>query len=80
LKLAALNGHMQVSILRHMHCRGFVSIDVKPQNFMTGYGEKAHVIHVVDLGCIGKAGDILRNAGTLAYMSISSHQGQGTLS
>jgi serine/threonine protein kinase len=61
-----------------MHSRGFVYVDVKPQNFMIGYGEKSQVIHVVDLGCMSKAGDVLRNAGTLAYTSISSHQGHGT--
>jgi hypothetical protein len=58
-----------------MHNRGYVYVDVKPQNFMIGYGEKAQVIHVVDLG---KAGDIFRNAGTLKYASVSSHQGKGT--
>jgi serine/threonine protein kinase len=61
-----------------MHNRGYVYVDVKPQNFMIGYGEKAQVIHVVDLGGVVKAGAVFRNAGTLTYTSISSHQGKGT--
>jgi serine/threonine protein kinase len=65
-----------VRILRHMHERGFVYVDLKPQNFMIGYRERSQVVYVVDLGCVSKAGDVTANAGTLLYTSVQSHLGK----
>lgn len=64
-------------MLRHMHERGFVYVDLKPQNFMVGYGERSQDVYVVDLGCVSKAGDVTANAGTLLYTSVQAHLGKG---
>lgn len=63
-------------ILEHMHSRGFIYIDIKPHNFMSGFDDRSHIIHVVDLGGVGKAGEIAPQAGTALYTSIASQRGQ----
>jgi hypothetical protein len=60
-----------------MHERGFLYVDIKPHNFMIGYGERSQKVHVVDLGCWAAAGEKFANAGTLLYTSVQAHLGKG---
>jgi hypothetical protein len=52
-------------------------VDVKPENFMIGYGEKAQVVHLVDFEYVYDVGTLHPKAGSLLYNSCRVLAGQG---
>jgi serine/threonine protein kinase len=68
---------LQVSVLGHLHGMNAVYMDVKPDNFMIGYGEKAQVVHLVDLDTVYPVGLACPKAGSLLFNSRQVLAGQG---
>ncbi len=72
--------------LKHMHSRGLIHRDVKPDNIMMGMNQKSGTVHMIDFGisrsyisnktgrhiefCTGK-----NLVGTARYVSINAHLG-----
>lgn len=69
--------------VEYVHSKGIVHQDIKPDNFMTGIGCKAHHIYLIDFGLGTRYWDKshlpLRQTnaltGTLRYASINAHKG-----
>jgi len=69
--------------LEHLHSKGVVLRDVKPENFMCGVGEKTHHIYLIDFGlckqyfgtCHVQMRQKLSLTGTARYASINAHRG-----
>lgn len=68
--------------LQFLHSKGFVHCDIKPDNFMLGYGQKLDFVYIIDFGTakryVVNGNHILRAedcsfVGTKRYSSVSSH-------
>ena len=77
-----------ISRIEFLHMKGFVHRDIKPNNFMTGCGEKHKTIYLIDFGLAKRYKDFKTNehilpktgkslVGTARYASIASHNGIG---
>lgn len=76
-----------LSIIEHLHTRGFLHRDIKPENFLTGHGGlRSHEIYLVDFGLSKKYRTPGSHAhipyrdgksltGTVRYASVHTHQG-----
>jgi serine/threonine protein kinase len=83
----ALNIGIQIiTRLEMIHRKGFVHRDIKANNFMTGRGEKARIVYIIDFGLAKRYFDPKTNkhipvkggkslVGTARYASIASHEG-----
>eukprot|EP00929_Paragymnodinium_shiwhaense_P075793 TRINITY_DN3879_c0_g1_i2.p1 TRINITY_DN3879_c0_g1~~TRINITY_DN3879_c0_g1_i2.p1 ORF type:complete len:346 (+),score=56.34 TRINITY_DN3879_c0_g1_i2:91-1128(+) len=80
----AMIGQQVLQRIEYVHSKGIVHQDIKPDNFMTGIGAKAHHIYLIDLGLGARYWDRgqhvpLRQThaltGTLRYASINAHKG-----
>lgn len=76
----------QVSCLQHIHSRGYVHCDIKPQNILMGLGDQAQTVFVIDFGIARQFRSSSTGAhvpfrqahtltGTPAFTSINSHLG-----
>ena len=74
-----------IETIEFLHSKQFIHRDIKPDNFLTGYGSKSHKIFMVDLGLakryISKEGHIPYKenkslTGTARYASINTHLGR----
>jgi serine/threonine protein kinase len=75
--------------MQHIHSKGFVYRDVKPENFVIGrQPEKRHVVHVVDFGLAKRYVDSETQqhipyrerrhvTGTARFISVNMHEGKG---
>lgn len=71
--------------IRDLHSFNFVHRDIKPDNFMFGYGEKTNIAHVIDFGLSNKYftpsfGHIPFTeksslTGTARFASVNAHKG-----
>ena len=64
-----------IKLLRGMHGKNLAYLDLKPANIMVGFGEKGHVLHLVDLGCVYKLDTPQKNVGTPLFSSTACHRG-----
>eukprot|EP00756_Hemistasia_phaeocysticola_P066073 Hpha_TRINITY_DN8982_c0_g1::TRINITY_DN8982_c0_g1_i1::g.80886::m.80886 len=74
-----------ISRVESMHRRGMLHRDIKPQNFLLGVGERAHVVYLIDLGLskryLTENGkhvpfrDGKNLTGTARYASVNAHRG-----
>ncbi|KAF9565407.1 kinase-like protein [Agrocybe pediades] len=89
LRTTAILGLGMLDAVEHIHTRGFIHRDIKPDNFLLGLGAKAHTIHPVDFGLArrwrrvipgslassSRLGDDAGVIGTLPYASLHAHLG-----
>jgi len=86
LKTVLMLADQIISRLEQLHASGFLHRDVKPENLVVGLGEKADVVHLIDLGLAKRyrglgtrehvpycEGTSLE--GTARYSSINAHLG-----
>jgi casein kinase 1 len=73
-----------LSRIEYFHNRHFLHRDIKPDNFLMGYGKKSGRVYIVDFGLakryISKEGHIPYKegkslTGTARYASVSTHMG-----
>lgn len=85
LKTALLVADQAVARLQHVHGRGFVHQDVKPENLLMGSGANGSTLYVVDYGLatrrMGAETQEKRDPGTflgtVTYAPLNSHRGLG---
>eukprot|EP01062_Namystynia_karyoxenos_P062500 TRINITY_DN55392_c0_g1_i1.p1 TRINITY_DN55392_c0_g1~~TRINITY_DN55392_c0_g1_i1.p1 ORF type:complete len:532 (+),score=99.52 TRINITY_DN55392_c0_g1_i1:190-1785(+) len=79
-------GYQMMSRIEFMHSRHMLHRDIKPDNFLTGWGSEAHTVHIIDFGlsrlyrdpknlrhipfCLGRP-----FVGTQRYCSVRTHLG-----
>lgn len=79
-------GDQMIQRLEFMHNRNFIHRDLKPDNFLIGFGDKQNVINLVDFGLAKKYKDVKTGKhiaetakgsfhGTARYASVNSHLG-----
>ncbi|KAA6385689.1 MAG: putative Casein kinase 1, partial [Streblomastix strix] len=86
LKTVLMLAYQMVVLIEQLHRRNFIHRDIKPDNFLIGFGKNLGQIHIIDFGlskryrssetgehipCIMKS-DI---TGTVRYCSINTHKG-----
>ncbi|XP_058056032.1 casein kinase I-like [Anopheles bellator] len=80
-------GMQMIDRIELLHKYGYVHRDIKPQNFVMGCNEKAHIVHLIDYGLAKPFWDSSRKrhipdkfvgsfVGTVRYASIHAHQGR----
>lgn len=50
LKTVLLIAEQTISRIQHIHKKGFIHRDIKPDNFLMGLGKKGNTIHTIDFG------------------------------
>jgi serine/threonine protein kinase len=80
IKTAIMIAIQSINRLEQIHNQGFIHRDIKPDNFLVGYGQNKDIIYLVDFGLSKKYIDShYRNdknlVGSLRYASIRNHKG-----
>ena len=80
IKTTVMIGIQAINRLEQIHTQGFIHRDIKPDNFLVGYGQNKDIIYLVDFGLSKKYIDShYRNdknlVGSLRYASIRNHKG-----
>lgn len=86
MKTVLMLADMMLNRLEYIHAKGFVHRDIKPDNFLVGFGKKVHQLYIIDFGLTKKYRDSHTQQhipykdqkaliGTARYASINTHQG-----
>lgn len=62
--------------LKTLHEKNLLFLDLKSNNIMVGFGEKAHTLYLVDMGCVSKLNTVHKNEGTPLFSSIACMEGK----
>ena len=58
LKTTLKIGYQMIERLQHLHSKGLVHRDIKPDNILMGANDQSHLVHLVDFGLVKKVVDI----------------------
>ena len=86
MKTVCLLGEQMLYRMEHIHLRGVIHRDQKPENWAMGIGDSAQCVYLIDFGLSKKYFDSKRNAhipfrdgksltGTARYCSANAHRG-----
>lgn len=86
LKTVLMLADQMIARIEYIHSKNFIHRDIKPDNFIIGLGQKAHLVYIIDFGLSKKYRDSKTNqhipyregkslTGTARYASIFTHLG-----
>lgn len=85
LKTTLMVGHQMIERIQYIHKRKHIHRDIKPDNFVVGYGKKSSKIYMIDFG-LAKKYELKDNThipykdnknltGTARFASLNTHLG-----
>ncbi|KAJ2895072.1 Casein kinase I isoform delta [Zalerion maritima] len=83
LKTVLLIANQAISRIKHIHDKGFLHRDIKPDNFLMGIGRQGNVLYTIDFGLAKEFCNAERDrtlggrsfGGTSRYASLNNHNG-----
>ena len=88
LKTVLLLADQLISRIEYIHTKSFIHRDLKPDNFLMGFGRRCNQVNLIDFGLAKKYRDAKSHfhipyrenknlTGTARYASINTHLGVG---
>lgn len=85
LRTIFLIAEQAITRIEYMHKKGFLHLDIKPENFLMGAGRRGSVLYVADFGLAmefninerDQPGGNRHFEGTRDYASLNNHNGLG---
>jgi casein kinase I homolog HRR25 len=84
LKTVLLIADQLIHRIQHIHTKGVVHRDLKPDNILMGVGRRGNTVYIADFGLADRymeekehiePGDGVPLVGTVTYASVNNHQG-----
>lgn len=85
IKTVLLLADQAISRIKHIHDKGILHRDIKPDNFLMGTGTKGNILYTIDFGlakefCNAERYQAVQGrpfGGTSRYASLNNHNGRG---
>lgn len=85
LKTVLLLADQMICRIKYIHSKGYLHMDIKPDNFLMGIGRLGNLVHIIDFGITrsyldsdGKHrlySEKATPAGTMSFCSLNTHSG-----
>lgn len=85
LKTVLLLADQMISRIKYIHSKGYLHLDIKPDNFLMGVGRLGNLVHIIDFGItrsyLGDDGkhrpyrEKCTPVGTMPFISLNIHSG-----